>query len=256
MKNLLGGIAISTLLAAPGFAADLPARMPVKAPPPVVAAVYNWTGFYIGGHVGYASGRSKTDVLPPDALDCGGGPSCESVSHSVRGAFGGAHAGYNWQVNAIVFGVEVEGGYIGAKGTAFSPTTPDHFYSTKYGAYGAFTGRLGIAIDRVLFYGKGGAVVAHIKNEAFDDFPTPDPEHLGRKSGARLGWTAGGGIEYAFNSNWTARAEYLYMRFKRETVFDVGDAGADPSPYNFHNHLHTGRFGLTYKFGGPVVARY
>ena len=119
MKKLFGGIALSVLLAAPAIAADLPARMPVKAPPPVVAAVYNWTGFYVGGHVGYAWGRSKTDVLPSDALDCDNGPQCETISHKTRGAFGGLHAGYNWQVNSIVFGLEAEGGYIGAKGSVF-----------------------------------------------------------------------------------------------------------------------------------------
>jgi outer membrane immunogenic protein len=262
MKNLLGGIAISALLAAPAFAADLPARMPVKAPPPVVAAVYNWTGFYIGGHVGYAWGRSRTDVGLPDALDCGGGASCESFSHKVDGVFGGGHIGYNWQVNSIVFGLEAEGGYLGAKGTAFSTIAPDHRFETKYGGYGAFTGRLGVAVDRTLFYGKGGFVIARIKNEALDDFPTPDVEHIGRSNKTRFGWTAGGGIEYAFANNWSVRGEYLYMRFNNKTVFDLGDGSGgvppatDPSPYTFHDHLHTVRFALSYKFGGPVVARY
>jgi outer membrane immunogenic protein len=239
------------------MAADM--RMPVKAPPPVVAAVYNWTGFYIGGHAGYAWGRSKTEVGQPDALDCGGGASCETISHKTDGAFGGLHAGYNWQVNSIVFGLEAEAGYIGAKGSVFSTIAPDHFFSAKYGAYGAFTGRLGFAADRMLFYGKGGLVVAAVKNEAFDDFTPPpgDPDHIGRKSGARVGWTGGGGIEYAIGNNWTARVEYLYMQFKRETVFDVGDGGDGPaSPYTFRNHLHTVRAGLSYRFGGPVVARY
>lgn len=262
MKALVGGIAVSVLLATPTLAAD----MPVKAPPPVVATVYNWTGFYIGGHVGYAWGRSRTDVGRPDALDCGNGPSCESFSHTVNGAFGGAHIGYNWQVNSIVFGLEAEGGYIGARGAAFSAIAPDHRFETKYGAYGAFTGRLGIAADRTLFYGKGGLVIAHIKNEALDDVgafvPSPDPEHIGRSSKTRLGWTAGGGIEYAFANNWTVRGEYLYMRFNNKTVYDLGDGSGgvppatDPSPYTFHDHLHTVRFGLSYKFGGPVVARY
>lgn len=262
MKTLLAGLATVSLLAAPALAADL--RMPVKAVPAPVAAVYSWTGFYIGGHAGYAWGRSKTVVGLPDALDCGGGPSCETISHSTNGPFGGLHAGYNWQNNAFVFGVEIEGGYLGAKGDTISAIANDHTFSAKYGAYGALTGRLGIATGRTLFYGKGGGVVAWIKNEALDDIGQggPDPEHIGRESGARFGWTAGGGIEHALTGNWTVRAEYLYMRFQRKTVYDLGDGSGgvppatDPSPYHFSNHLHTARVGLTYKFGAPVVARY
>ena len=64
MKKILGGIVVSALLAAPALAADLPARMPVKAPPAPIVAVFNWTGCYIGGHVGYALGQSE--VTPDD----------------------------------------------------------------------------------------------------------------------------------------------------------------------------------------------
>ena len=67
MKKLLFAATAAGALAAPAQAADLP----VKAPPVVAAAVYSWTGFYIGGHVGYAWGRSTTVGNPPDALDCG-----------------------------------------------------------------------------------------------------------------------------------------------------------------------------------------
>ena len=88
MKKFLTAVALIVFVPASAMAADMAARMPVKAPPPV-AAVYNWTGFYIGGHVGYGWGRSTTDVGRPDALDCGNGPSCESISYDVNGAFGG-----------------------------------------------------------------------------------------------------------------------------------------------------------------------
>jgi outer membrane immunogenic protein len=248
MKKFLGCVALMAFLPASAFAADLAARMPVKAPP-VAATIFSWSGFYIGGHVGYAWGRSRTDVGLPDALDCGGGLSCESISHDVNGAFGGGYVGYNWQASSFVFGLEAEGGYIGARNTVFSTIAPDHRFETSYGAYGAFTGRLGVAVDRVLFYGKGGLAVARIRNEALDDFPTPDPDHIGRSDTTRLGWAAGGGMEYAFTNNWIVRAEYLYMQFDNKTVFDVGDAPARiPNPYTFHDHLHTARVGLAYKF--------
>lgn len=251
MKKSLGCIALSLCLPASAMAADL--RMPVKAPP-VAAAVFSWTGFYVGGHVGYGWGRSQTDVGRPDALDCGNGPSCENISYDINGAFGGAYAGYNWQVNSIVLGVEAEGGYIGARSTVFSTIATDHRFDTQYGGYGAFTGRFGIAAGRALFYGKGGLAVARIRNEALDDFPTPDVEHIGRSDTTRWGWAAGGGVEYALTNNWIIRGEYLYMQFENKTVFDLGDGSGgvppatQPSPYTFHDHLHTARVGLAYKF--------
>ena len=256
MKKFLGCIALSFFLPASAMAADLAARMPVKAP--VAATIYSWSGFYIGGHAGWAGGRSRTDVGLPDALDCGGGLSCESISHNVNGAFGGAYIGYNWQVNSFVFGLEAEGGYIGARNTVFSTIAPDHRFETSYGAYGAFTGRLGVAVDRALFYAKGGVAVARIKNEALDDVgafvPSPDPEHIGRSDTTRFGWAVGGGMEYALTNNWIIRGEYLYMQFENKTVFDLGDGSGgvppatQPSPYTFHDHLHTARVGLAYKF--------
>jgi outer membrane immunogenic protein len=241
-------------------AADLGVR-PVKAPVAVIAPAYDWSGFYIGGHGGYAWGRSRTDALAPDALDCGGIGTCpERLSHNTDGAFGGLHAGYNWQFNTFLLGVEIEGGYLGAKGSASSAAVPDHFFSARYGAYGALTGRLGFAMDRTLFFVKGGGVVASIKNEALDDFPAPDPEHSISQTNTRWGWTVGGGIEYAFLPNWTARAEYAYMSFERKSAFDIGDGGGTstpPSEYRFRSDLHTVRLGISYKFGGgPVVARY
>jgi outer membrane immunogenic protein len=257
MKKFLGCMALSLFLPASAMAADLAARLPVKAPP-VAATIFSWSGFYIGGHAGYAWGRSRTDVGLPDALDCGGGPSCESISYDVNGAFGGAYLGYNWQVNSFVFGLEAEGGYIGARQTVFSRIAPDHRFETSYGGYGAFTGRLGVAFDRALFYAKGGLAVARIKNEALDDVgafvPSPDPEHIGRSDTTRLGWAVGGGMEYALTNNWIIRGEYLYMQFENKTVFDLGDGSGgvppatQPSPYTFHDHLHTARLGLAYKF--------
>jgi outer membrane immunogenic protein len=253
MKKFLSCVTLIVGLPASAMAADLAARMPVKAPPPV-AAVFSWSGFYIGGHVGYGWGRSTTGVGLPDALDCGGGASCESISYDTNGAFGGGYLGYNWQVNSIVFGLEAEGGYIGAKKTVFSTIAPDHRFETSYGGYGAFTGRVGVAVDRALFYAKGGLAVARIKNEALDDFPTPDPEHVGRSDTTRLGWAVGGGMEYALTNNWIVRGEYLYMGFDNKTVSDLGDGSGgvppatDPSPYTFRDHLHTARVGLAYKF--------
>ena len=253
MKRILlaGATLLALTTAQPTLAADAPVYR--KAPPPA-AALFNWSGFYIGGHVGYAWGQSRTEALGPDALDCGGIGTCpEFLSHSTSGAFGGLHLGHNWQFNSTVFGIEIEGGYLGARGSAFSPAVPDHFFSAQYGAYGALTARLGVVMNQTtLLYLKGGGVVAQIKREALDDLPgPPDPDHSISESRARFGWTIGGGIEHAFANNWTVRVEYLYMHFLRRTAFDIGDGGGlggAPSPYNFDDYLHTVRLGLSYKF--------
>src|SRR5436309_522834 len=106
MRIWLGGLAALTLSAASAMAADLPARMPVKAPV-MVPEAYNWTGFYIGGNGGYSWGRSRTDVtftgpgatpiVPPAG-------SVTSNTFNLDGGIAGGQAGYNWQTSNWVVG--------------------------------------------------------------------------------------------------------------------------------------------------------
>src|SRR4051812_33342377 len=111
MRILLGTLAALTMGATAAMAADLPARMPVKAPV-MMPEVYNWTGFYIGGDGGYSWGRSRTDtnfvttpggvaIVPPAG-------SVTSNNFNLNGGVAGGQAGYNWQTNNWVVGLETD----------------------------------------------------------------------------------------------------------------------------------------------------
>ena len=254
--------AIMTIAATSAFAADLPVRY-TKAPRPVAVQVYNWTGFYIGGNIGWASARHRSaqifdgafdpiDDIVPDVFDYPGG--------RENGVFGGLQAGYNWQFNSIVFGIEGDLGYLGVSGTKSILATGgfDGAVSTvKYGAYGVIAGRLGLAFDRSLLYVKGGAAFAEIRNRSYEIGEggiaiEPGEDH--RVSGTRTGWAAGIGYEYAFAYNWTGKIEYLHMDFGHSSTTNLeGDV------IRFRNEVDTVKVGFNYKFGmgkGPVVARY
>src|SRR5262245_18472356 len=112
-------VALSAILAmmipAVAFATDLPLPMPTKAPPaPIVAPPYNWSGFYVGGHLGYLWGRTHVD---DDGV---------TAERNARtdGIIGGVMAGYNWQINRAVFGIEGDFGWTNARGVGAEPTDP------------------------------------------------------------------------------------------------------------------------------------
>jgi outer membrane immunogenic protein len=116
MKRLLIGIAgVTSLLATSALAADLAPRVYTKAPPPVVA-IYDWTGFYIGGNVGYSWGRSSTTESFSDALT-GTVLSAATAKFDLNGVIGGGQAGYNWQRDNWVFGLEADIQGSGEKGS-------------------------------------------------------------------------------------------------------------------------------------------
>jgi hypothetical protein len=129
---------LGALLPASSFAADLP----VKARP-VVAAVYNWTGVYIGGHVGYGDGMK-------DWLN-------SNFDYQVKGFLGGGQVGFNQQVGNVVFGVEADASWSDIKGsqaiTFGGPLvgfTQVATGSTTIDALATLTGRIGLAQDRWL----------------------------------------------------------------------------------------------------------
>ena len=205
----------------------------VKAPPPAVVAVYNWTGFYIGAHVGYGFGTKDWSVTY-DTLSRG--------SHDVSGLIAGGQAGVNWQTGNWVLGIEGRGaGRMLTANTSGSPGSVT--FRTKVQWLGTVAGRLGYAFDRVLVYGKGGAAFAHDEHEIADGLDRVQIDKT------RWGWMAGGGIEVALVGNWSAKGEYNYMDFGKKTVNDDGLV--------IDQDIHVVKFGINYRFGpSPVVARY
>jgi outer membrane immunogenic protein len=260
MKRLLASAAFFALGSATVLAADLPVRKYTKAPPPPVATVYNWTGFYVGGHVGGAWANYNSaqvfdggDPGTPDLHPYPGG--------KPSGVFGGVQAGYNWQFNRMVLGIEGDLGYMGVSGTNAFPADANGVFdgsvgSVKYGAYGVIAGRVGVAFDRALFYGKGGGAFADIKNRSYEigepGAPPIEVDEDHRHDGTKTGWALGVGGEYAFNNNWSAKIEYLHMDFGKVNVRNLeGDI------IEFSNKVDTVKVGLNYHFvAAPVVAKY
>jgi outer membrane immunogenic protein len=246
MKKLLGGIAISALLAAPALAADLPARMPVKAAPAPVVAVFSWTGCYIGAQAGWVRTRDRQDMT-----NNVGSFRLITEPHDSSWVAGG-HVGCNLQTGQWVFGIE---GDIEAKGIDHSYVPGPPFSATTVFTYeskvqGSVRGRLGYAVDRVLFYATGGAAVARFKHTYF----TP-AAFFDSNTDTRWGWTVGGGLEYAFTGNWSGRVEYRYSNYGTERV-NLPNFLAPPGWSDVRIDEHAVRAGISYRFGGPVVARY
>jgi outer membrane immunogenic protein len=232
-------------LAAPALSADLPSR----APPPVYippTPIFTWTGIYLGGQVGYAWGTQRANVLLPDGTTL-------FNSYSAEGVIGGAHVGYNYQVNQWVLGIEgsVDGTSISKTfipGGAFGVS-----YTTSAPIQGSIRGRLGLAWDRVHLYATGGAAFAGVDATYASALGTVS------QSSTRVGWTVGGGIEYAVTNNWSVRAEYRYSDFGSYSHSPAGVFIGGPATVNRHFTQNQVQVGFSYKFDpppAPVVAKY
>jgi outer membrane immunogenic protein len=226
-KLFRAGAVAGALLATPlaAFAADK--RPPVYKGPARSIGVYNWTGVYVGGTVGYSTGTSQWDV---DGLSI--------ADISPKGMMYGGTLGYNMQAGSLVYGLEGDFSFSDMKGSAIGAPLVSCDLSDNWLA--TLRGRIGYAFDRFLPYLTGGG--------AYGNVEAATSSALGSisDSGSRLGYTVGAGVEYAFLSSWTAKIEYLYVdlgKFETSTVTDVS------------SHEHVFRFGLNYKFG-PVFLRW
>lgn len=257
-RTLLLSSAAVLALTTGALAADLPTTKgpPVYAPPPPPA--FTWSGFYVGGQLGYQWGQSRSSYIfdetnPSNTLPISG------FAHNDSGIVGGGHIGFNYQVSQFVFGIEgdVDGSsYRGSATNAFLATEVE---STRIPIEGSVRGRIGFAFDRVLIYGTGGAEFASVRS-GFD--PIAFPAFNTSTTNGRVGWTVGGGIEYAIDNNWSIRAEYRYADLGRVNYAITGL----PAPFNtlgFSKRIteNIATAGFSYKFDmfappAPVVAKY
>lgn len=231
-------------------AADLAARPYTKAPP-MIPAVYDWTGGYVGIEGGYGWGHSdQTDpgiALPPPPPPP---PPIADGHYSVSGGLAGGTLGYNWQNGPWVFGLEGDYSWSGIKGqsSVCGPTTvTPHPCGTSLDSFGTFRGRVGYTVGTTgnwLLYGTGGLAVGEV--HAWDAL-TP-----AAGSKFRAGWTVGAGVEAAFAPNWTAKLEYLYMDLGKAQYFNI--VPGVPETVTFTTNII--RAGINYRFGGPVIAKY
>jgi outer membrane immunogenic protein len=288
--RLLGSVALPALLAAPAMAADLPVKV---APPPIEA--FSWTGFYAGVNAGGAWGRSdattNASCTPTGSLGgyfCdarfaapGGGQANGAAISSIgtggasaHGFTGGIQVGHLWQYGRFVYGLEadVESFKLRASRQG-SGVYPVGFIATAGNSYTIadsadtdwlFTvrGRVGWAFSNLLTYVTGGLAGTrlNVSNSFSDAFVPSIPapvRALGAGSGStnKLGWTVGGGAEWAFSRNWSVRAEYLHVHFdSASAVAIVGIPG--PSTAAYSNAIgtsadltaHIARVGVNFRF--------
>jgi outer membrane immunogenic protein len=217
-RLLLAGVALSVATAA--SAADIPARPYAKAPAAVMSPAYNWSGFYIGAMGGYGWG---TD--------------------SGSGGFGGGTVGYNWQLpsSQFVFGVEVD-----AAGASIKDSFTEDFgggllvtTESKINSFASVTGRAGFAMDAALIYAKGGYAWANNKAS----ISAPAVGLAFSDSHTHSGYTIGGGLEYMFAPNWSAKGEYMFTSLGGET-YNFGGVPLDSGNIDFH----TIKVGVNYHF--------
>jgi outer membrane immunogenic protein len=239
--TILAAAAIAVGAAAPAVAADLPARAPAtytKAPA-IVQAAYDWSGFYVGINGGGATGR----------VDWNADGFGDEGSHNLSGGTVGGQIGYRWQMASWVFGLEAQGNWADFTGSNSSLQFLNTTNSTKVDSFGLFTGQIGYAWDRALFYVKGGAAVTDNK---YTSITTGVGGGIDTANETRWGAAVGVGFEYAFAPSWSFGLEYDHLFMGNNDV--VSNAGFIADHIKEDVDLFTAR--VNYKFGGPVVARY
>jgi outer membrane immunogenic protein len=229
MKKILALAALMTIAATTSNAADLPQQQAYHGAPAAVSPVYDWSGFYIGlmGGYGFANNATVGTLNVTDA--------------NLKGGFVGGTVGANWQMGQFFIGLETDAAWsnIGRTDMAFGITAKDQIQ-----AFGSVTARAGFAINNVLIYGKGGYGWMDNKFSASMLGLTYSESHF------HSGWTAGGGAEFAFYGPWSAKFEYMFAQYFKETYLPALGG------VSLAADVHTFKAGINYRFGGPVVARY
>jgi outer membrane immunogenic protein len=244
-KFLLVGAALAALTCG-ARAADLGIPAGVAVVPG-----FSWTGFYIGAHVGYHAGATQFT----DAVGSSGGSWNLLGDRFGPGRSGialGGQLGYNYQFRQLFVGLEADLGYLGGSASRASALSADTIGEVRGGLYGTFRGRFGVAIDRLLVFGTAG-IIGLDNGARIND--TVGNTLVTNRSGFRVGWTVGAGIEYAVAPNWTIKADYLYYETNKAQVSGQqnGTAGA-AFGYSFdvRNTGHIARVGVNYLFStGP-----
>ncbi len=243
---LLGTVGLIALgIAAPAAAADLAPRPYTKAPPPVAAVIYDWSGFYIGINGGGGSARKCFDLVAP-----GTGVLFDEGCHDATGGTIGGQIGYRWQMTNWVFGIEGQGNWADFTGDNISLFDPGFRNHSRIDAFGLITGQVGYAWNNVLLYVKGGAAVT---GDKYETFHVPSGLLFADANETRWGGTVGVGLEFGFAPNWSLGVEYdhLFMGHR-----DIAFTPLGSQTEHITQDVDIGLVRLNYRFGGPVIAKY
>jgi outer membrane immunogenic protein len=252
--GLLSVVALSDA----AFAADLPARTALYTKAPMIAAMYDWSGFYMGLNAGGASSHECFTITSENGSAVN--PNSEGC-HNATGALAGGQVGYRWQMTNWVFGLEAQGDWANLKGSAASLTASPLPYAnqTKIDAIGLFTGQVGYAWNNVLWYVKGGAAVSD--NSYNSSFTTNGGGNtagtvFNQASDTRWGGAVGTGLEVAFAPNWSVGLEYDHLFMGTSNITFPQSANGAPRSDNIRQGVDMGTVRVNYRFGGPVIAKY
>ncbi len=242
--------------------------LPTKAPPPAVPVAYDWTGFYLGAHFGYAAGSSNWSATETGAAAPSLSGSLDlfnayDMFRDTGSDFAGFQGGYNYLLpSRWLLGLEADVSFpsfadtplhtISGINTLASPSIGVASYSEQVEFSGTVRGRVGYAPGNWLFYATGGFAWT------YDQFTRT--QLAGTPAGGtavpgtveslfmvpRAGWTVGGGVETALWSNWTARVEYLFTDYgSRSVLFPLG-----AQQFDSDLTLNELRVGLNYRLAG------
>jgi outer membrane immunogenic protein len=245
--RVLAAALAATTLAGSAFAADLPSRRVAPAPVYAPAPIFTWTGFYVGLQAGGVWDKVSYEgnnaylysLLFPVATNTVWWG--YNNNNTKSGFVGGGHVGYNYQISSFVLGLEgdIEGATVW-NGVLRS----------------SIRGRLGFALDRALVYATGGLAIG--SSSGSNNYGYWGYNWGGNQTSTRVGWTVGGGVEYAFTPNWSAGVEYRYSDLGKNT----GNTGA--WGYNYGGNMRVTenavRARVSYHFNtgysAPVLAKY
>jgi len=259
----LGIIAATTLLAGgAASAADLPVTTPQAMP--VIAAVVNWSGFYVGGNAGFAGSR---DLYSFDVHDVTCDFACEDFRFSPSSFIGGGQIGYQSQVDKWVFGIEATWSVLDLHQTKPSALDPASLRSIKIDDIATVGARFGYAgWERVLVYARAAYATARIGVHGIESGGgiTSDAAAgaTGDWNGWRSGWNLGAGVEYMAWQNLILGVEFNFYSFDFDTkqpitfsdgtLFEIAGSKADV-------YAVTARLSYLFNWGKTptaIVAKY
>jgi outer membrane immunogenic protein len=229
---------------------------------PVMQPECNWTGFYLGAHVGYGWNDLKWSDTDPDNDGEGPGPEV-LVKQSADGVIAGGTLGYNYQFcHHFVIGAEGEFSYSDV--SASSSVSTESFrneFETNSDWVGTVGLRLGFAWHHVLFFAKGGAAISHreysLDHHVLDEPSEGNPVDRFTADDTRVAPLVGGGIEYMINCHWSVKVEYNAQIWGKEDIHGTnveaatsfGTTGPEPETYEVDlKNQHSVRGGLNYRF--------
>lgn len=270
MRSLLLAAALLGSWCATTAAADMGARPYVKAL--VLEPVSNWSGFYIGGNLGYGFGRADNDNI----VVLGGiAPLVRADKRPIDGGIGGAQAGWNTQSNNTIFGIEadfqgsdqrrstsISSSFFGTAGPFVALGTDNQTRDERLVWFGTVRGRVGFVNSGLVWFATGGLAYGHIKWSGADSLPftvigvaSAAPTGSFDASQTKIGWSIGGGVEgTALVPNWTWKLEYLHLDFGRLSyAFTATAPLVLPIPISGSTHFTNDifRVGLNYHINSP-----